>query len=241
MWQCIQSITNYRPAPPACDSDASLPDALNSVYARFEAQDDMTARKTIPPLEDQVLCLTTADVRRAQSDHSPLNINRSNVEIVKSTKFLGVPLVEDLTWSLNTSSITKKAQQHLYFLRRLRKAHLPPLILTTFYRETIKSILSSYITAWFGNCTSSDRKTLQWVVRTAEKIIRVSLPSITDMYTVHCIRKAKNIVDDPTHPLHTLFTLLPSGKRYRSIRALTTRLLNSFFPQAIRCLNRELN
>ncbi|KAK3541394.1 hypothetical protein QTP86_024589, partial [Hemibagrus guttatus] len=30
MWQDIQSITNYRPAPPACDTDASLPDALNN-------------------------------------------------------------------------------------------------------------------------------------------------------------------------------------------------------------------
>ncbi|KAK3537989.1 hypothetical protein QTP70_026506 [Hemibagrus guttatus] len=59
------------------------------------------------------------DFRRAQSDHSPLNINGSNVEIVKSIKFLGVHLAEDLTWSLNTSSITKKAQQRLYFLRRL--------------------------------------------------------------------------------------------------------------------------
>ncbi|KAK3575391.1 hypothetical protein QTP86_025793, partial [Hemibagrus guttatus] len=76
------------------------------------------------------------DFRRTQSDHSPLNINRSNVEIIKSTKFLGVCLAEDLTWSLNTSSITKKAQQRLYFLRRLRKAHLPPLILTTFYRAS---------------------------------------------------------------------------------------------------------
>ncbi|KAK3527138.1 hypothetical protein QTP86_013052 [Hemibagrus guttatus] len=37
MWQGIQSITNYRPASPACDSDASLLDALNSFYARFEA------------------------------------------------------------------------------------------------------------------------------------------------------------------------------------------------------------
>ncbi|KAK3534942.1 hypothetical protein QTP70_002022 [Hemibagrus guttatus] len=56
------------------------------------------------------------DFRRAQSDHSPLEIKGSNVEIVKSTKFLGVHLAEDLTWSLNTSSITKKAQQCLYFL-----------------------------------------------------------------------------------------------------------------------------
>ncbi|KAK3531441.1 hypothetical protein QTP70_020527 [Hemibagrus guttatus] len=38
--------------------------------------------------------------RRAQSDHSPLNINGSNVEIVKSTKFLCVHLAEHLTWLL---------------------------------------------------------------------------------------------------------------------------------------------
>ncbi|KAK3518408.1 hypothetical protein QTP70_000609 [Hemibagrus guttatus] len=64
------------------------------------------------------------DFRRAQSDHSPLIIDGSPVEIVKSTKFLGVHLAENFTWSLNTSSISKRAQQRLYFLRRLRKA--PP-------------------------------------------------------------------------------------------------------------------
>ncbi|KAK3536544.1 hypothetical protein QTP86_013742, partial [Hemibagrus guttatus] len=143
---------------------------------------------------------------------TPLDIDGSNVEIIKSTKFLSVHLAEDLTWSLNTSSITKKAQQRLYFLRRLRKAHLPPLILTTFYRGTIESILSSCITAWFGNCTVSDHKTLKRIVRTAEKIIGVSLPSITDIYSTRCIRKANSNVDDPTHSSHTLFTLLPSGK-----------------------------
>ncbi|KAK3545747.1 hypothetical protein QTP70_011320 [Hemibagrus guttatus] len=154
------------------------------------------------------------DFRRAQSDHCPLFINGSSMEIVKSTKFLGVPLVENFTWSLNTSSISKKAQQRLYLLRRLRKAHLPPPILTMFYRGTILLIvLSSCITAWFGNCAVSDRKTLQWIVRTADKIIGVSIPSITDMHTTCCIRKANSIVDDPTHHSHTLFTLLPSVKR----------------------------
>ncbi|KAK3559404.1 hypothetical protein QTP86_013372 [Hemibagrus guttatus] len=97
------------------------------------------------------------------------------------------------------------AQQRLYFLRRLRKAHLPPPILTMFYRGTIESVLSSCITAWFGNFTVSDRKTLQQIVRTAEKIIGVSLPSITDIYTTRCICKANSIVDDPTHT-HTPHT-----------------------------------
>ncbi|KAK3515575.1 hypothetical protein QTP70_024589 [Hemibagrus guttatus] len=44
---------------------------------------------------------------------------------------------------------------------RLRKAHLPPPILTTFYKGTIESILSRCITAWFGNCTVLECKTLQ--------------------------------------------------------------------------------
>ncbi|KAK3549098.1 hypothetical protein QTP70_031891, partial [Hemibagrus guttatus] len=149
---------------------------------------------------------------RAQSGHSLLFINGSSVEIIKNTKFLGVHLAENFTWSLNTSSISKKAQQHLYFLRRLRKAHLPPTILTVFYRGTIESVLSSCITVWFGNCIFLDRKTLQRIVRTAEKITGVSFPSIMDMYTTGCIHKANSIVDNPTHPSHTLFTLLPSGK-----------------------------
>ncbi|KAI4887938.1 hypothetical protein NFI96_007034 [Prochilodus magdalenae] len=289
---CIQAITNYRTTPPACDSDASLPDALNYFYARFKTQNSVAARKTTPPPNNQVLCLTAADLRktlrrvnlldqttflfayrpnrstddaisttlhlalthldnrdtyvrmlfidfssafntiipqhligklnllglntslcnwiqdfltgRPQSVRirhntsstttlstgasqgcvlSPLLFNllthdcaamhSSNhiikfaddtTVIVKSTKFLGVHLAEDPTWSLNTSTITKKAHQSLYFLRSLRKAHLPPPILTTFYRGTIESILSSCITAWFGNCTTSDRKSLQRVV-----------------------------------------------------------------------------
>ncbi|KAK3528902.1 hypothetical protein QTP70_012084 [Hemibagrus guttatus] len=138
------------------------------------------------------------DFRREQSDHSPLNINGSPVEIVKSTKFLAVHLAENFTWSLNTTSISKKAQQRLYFLQRLKKAHLPPPILTMFYRGTIESILSSCITAWFGNCTVSDHKTLQCIVRTAEKIIGVSLPSITDMPST-----------PRTRPAQVLFTPAP--------------------------------
>ncbi|KAI4901197.1 hypothetical protein NFI96_026368, partial [Prochilodus magdalenae] len=112
----------------------------------------------------------------------------------ESTKFLGVHITENLTWSLNTSSIAKKAQQHLHFLQRLRRAHLPPPVLPMFYRGTVESILSSCIIACFGNCNASDRKTLQRIVRTAEKIMGVSLPSVTDIYTRRCTYKTLSIV-----------------------------------------------
>ncbi|KAK1795528.1 hypothetical protein P4O66_001238 [Electrophorus voltai] len=90
----------------------------------------------------------------------------------------------------------------------------PSPILSTFYRDTIESILSSCITTWFGNCTVFDRKTLQRVVRTAEKIIGVSLPSITDIYTTRCICKATSIVGDSSHK-HP-FAIWKKGPGYRS-------------------------
>ncbi len=78
---------------------------------------------------------------------------------------------------------------------------------------------------------------VQRTVNTAAKIIGAPLPSILDIFLTRCSSKAKSIVEDPTHPSHSLFQLLPSGRRYRSIRARSARLLNSFFPQAVRALN----
>ncbi len=129
--------------------------------------------------------------------------------------------------------------QRLHFLRRLKRASLPPPILTTFYRGTIESVLTSCITVWYGNCSAADRKTLQRTVNTAAKIIGAPLPSILDIFLARCSSKTNSIVKDPTHPSHSLFQLLPSGRWYRSIRARSTRLLNSFFPQAVRALNSD--
>ncbi len=177
------------------------------------------------------------DFRRNSVDHPPLTINSSTVERVSSTKFLGVHITEDLTWTTNTMSLSKKAQQRLHFLRRLKRASLPPPILTTFYRGTIESVLTSCITVWYGNCSAADRKTLQRTVNTAAKIIGAPLPSILDIFLAWCSSKTNSIVKDPTHPSHSLFQLLPSGRWYQSIRARSARLLNSFFPQAVRALN----
>ncbi len=170
------------------------------------------------------------DFRRNSVDHPPLTIDSSTVERVSSTKFLGVHITEDLTWTTNTMSLSKKAQQRLHFLRRLKIACLPPPILTTFYRGSNESVLNSCITGWYGNCSAADRKTLQRTVNTAAKIIGAPLPSNLDMFLARCSSKTNSIVKDPTHPSHSLFQLLPSGRRYRSIRARSARLLSSFFP-----------
>ena len=93
------------------------------------------------------------------------------------------------------------------------------------------------ITAWNGNCSASDHKALQRVVRTPQYITGAKLPAIQDLYTRRCQRKALKMFKDSSHPSHRLFSLLPHRKRYRSAKSRSKRLLNSFYLQAIRILN----
>ncbi len=82
-------------------------------------------------------------------------------------------------------------------------------------------------------------KALQSVERTAHHIVGGELPSLQDIYTRRCIRKAQRNINDSSHPSHRLLSLLPSGRRLRSIRSRTSRLIDSFFPQAIRLMNNQ--
>ena len=58
-------------------------------------------------------------------------------------------------------------------------------------------------------------------------------PCLQDLYTTWYQRKALKIVKDSSHPSHWRFSLLPHGKRYRSARSRTKKLLNSCYPQAM--------
>jgi hypothetical protein len=61
-----------------------------------------------------------------------------------------------------------------------------PLILKRLYSCTIESIPTGCITAQYGNCSASDCKALQRVVRTAQYITLAKLPAIQDLYTRRC-------------------------------------------------------
>ncbi len=180
-----------------------------------------------------------ADFRRQSREHTLITIDKTPVERVNSFKFLCVHITEDLTGSDHTDAVLKKAHQHLFFLRRLRKFEMSLSILRSFYSCTVESILTSCITAWFGNSTAGNRKALQRVVRTARHIVEGELPSPQDIYTRQCIRKARRIIKDSSYPSHRLLSLHPSGRHLRSIRSHSSWLRDSFFPQAIRLMNNQ--
>ena len=149
----------------------------------------------------------------------------------------GVHLTEDLTWTLHTQHVTKSSRQRLYVLRRLRKFKVSPPILRTFYSSAVESVLTGCISVWYGSCTAQDQANLQRVVRTAKRTIRASPPTMQDTYHKRLGSRARNIMRDASHPNASLFTLLPSGRRLRSLNARTERLMRSLYLQAVRLLN----
>ncbi|KAK0152156.1 hypothetical protein N1851_006466 [Merluccius polli] len=108
------------------------------------------------------------DFRRArQRTYTPLWINGTTVERVSSYKYLGVYITEDLTWATHTDTLLKK------FRVSLR-------ILQSFYSGAAESLLTGSIIAWFGNSFAQERRALQRAVRSAERTIGTTFPSLQD-------------------------------------------------------------
>ena len=177
------------------------------------------------------------DFRSKQSTISPLLINNQEVEIVDCFKFLGCTISSNLSWDEHVLTVRKKAQQRLYFLRQLKKFRVNQTILVQFYRSVIESILTFSMTTWFGSTSQQNRDDLHRVVRSASKIIGCEVPTLQDLYDARLIRKATSILNDETHPAHTIFQPLPSGKRFRTIYAKTERARNTFFYRAVKAVS----
>ena len=155
---------------------------------------------------------------------------------MKTFKFLGTHVSNDLTWNTNCTAILKKARQRLYFLRQLKTYHVNTSVLTQFYRAIIESVLSYSITTWFDRATQSDLQKLSSVIRQAEKIIGERLPTLEDIYLQRLTKKTGQIMKDCFHLAYKYFEFLPSGRRLRHFKG-SPRFLNSTYPQAVKFYN----
>ncbi|KAL0193635.1 hypothetical protein M9458_011931, partial [Cirrhinus mrigala] len=151
----------------------------------------------------------TVDFRRNPPALPPLTIMDSTVKTVETFRFLGNTISQDLKWDIHIDATVKKAQQRLFFLRQLRKFNLPQDLLKQFYTAIIESVLCTSITVWFNSATKSDLRRLHRTVRTAERIIGTTLPTLQELYLSRVSKKAGKITLDPSHPAHSLFELLP--------------------------------
>ena len=109
----------------------------------------------------------------------------------------------------------------------------------THYRSLVESILTFNIVTFYGHLTVKQKNRLNKIVNVATKLINLKLKSLNDLYHKPLVKTSRSIINDPTHPLHSCFEIMPSGKRYRT-PAFKRQLYNkSFIPSAVRFLNSQ--
>uniref|UniRef100_A0A1A8LS20 Reverse transcriptase domain-containing protein n=3 Tax=Nothobranchius TaxID=28779 RepID=A0A1A8LS20_9TELE len=192
---------------------------------------DLNVKKT----KDMII-----DFRRSAPPHLGSSIIHGEVvEVVEEYRYLGSWIDNKLRFVTNTDSIFKRAQQRIYLLRKLNYFNVNKRILCNFYSCFIESILTFSFVCWYKALSMKDKKKLQSIVKTCSKIIGAKQRDLQSLWEERVRKKAKSILGQPLHALHSEFSLMPSGRRYYVPSRKTNRFANSFVPSAIELLNSE--
>lgn len=166
-----------------------------------------------------------------------IHINSKVIEQVNTFKYLGIALDNKFTFEPHITDIHKRSQQRLHALRKLSVLHVAPHLLLLLYKSIIQSILLYCSCCFYTMLSIPNRNKLLKITHTASKIICSPTPNISELNDKAIGRLAKSIVSNTYHPLHHFFQLLPSGRRYRTLKHRRVRFNRSFVPSAIAILN----
>ena len=189
----------------------------------------------IPKTQEMIV-----DFRRKRvCSPAPLVIDNKQVEQVSVFKLLGTHLNDTMTWSTHCKFLLSKARQRMYFLRKLKYFGVKQEILIIFYSAIVEQIIAQSITVWFSRSSKQDLAKFTTVIKAAEKLIGVKLPTLSSIFETRMSKNTKNIMKDEHHPANHYFEFLPHGKRLRACFG-NKRFVNSYFPTAIKHFNSKL-
>ena len=151
----------------------------------------------------------------------PIIINGKGVETVKSAKFLGVTISDDLSWNEHVREVVKKASKRLYFLVQLKRARLPTSELVLFYCTCIRSVLSYAVPVFYYSLPLYLKTELERVQKRAlaiifpgidysDALVSAELPSIERYNENICKKTFNSILNDKSNRLRNL---LPSAHK----------------------------
>ncbi|KAI3351857.1 hypothetical protein L3Q82_020680 [Scortum barcoo] len=153
------------------------------------------------------------DFGRSRPRPRPVLLEGAEVEAVDSYKYLGLWLDNKLDWTTHTSHLYGKTQSRMYFLRRLR--------------------------AGGAAYPRKDTSRLDKLIRRAGSVVGTKLDSLVTVAESRTLDKLLDIMDNASHPLHTVISNQRSlfSERLLLPKCRTNRLKNSFVHHAITLYN----
>ena len=176
------------------------------------------------------------DYRSSDVTHTKLYIENKLVESVEEYKYLGVTIDVNFNFHKHCDALYKKLLSRMYFVRKLHRIGLECTIMDLFYSSILQSVIIFAITCWYGNCTKDAKSKIIRIINNCRKL-GVNTVDILDIYKKCTMKRFKSIRSDPSHPLYDHYQMLPSGRRFRSIKCRTERYSRSYVPSSIRILN----
>ena len=180
----------------------------------------------------------------------PLTVNNQPLEVVPTTKLLGVILTSNLKWSKHVEYICSKASKRLYALGMLKRSGIPPRDLCSVYSYFIRPVLEYACPVWHTSLSLSFRDDVEDIQRRAIRIIYphlsycqglqdLNLPTLFDRQQSLCCSFYKSNLASNSK-INDLI-LKPVGHKYnfRRPRSLplfkgrTKRFCNSFVPRCV--------
>ena len=187
---------------------------------------------------------------KSEPQMEPLIINNQPIEVVKSTKLLGLNLRSDLKWSSHVEKICSKASKRLYALRTLKRSGVPAKDLRTIYCSFIRPVMEYACPVWHSSLTMELQKEIEHVQRRALRIIipymsyedalsHLHLESLRDRRELltksfyRSVLKQDNKLNDliPTVVNHTYS--LRSPRNIPMFKSRTNRFKNSTIPYSV--------
>ncbi|KAI3351524.1 hypothetical protein L3Q82_020366, partial [Scortum barcoo] len=135
----------------------------------------------------------------------------TDIDTVKSYKYLGVHLNDNLDWSDNTNALVKKGNSRLFLLRRLRSFGVQGPLLRTFYDSVVASAIFYGIVCWASSITDRDRRRMDRLVRRASSVLGCPLDSVEVVGNRRMMAKLSSLLNNTSHPLQDTLTALGSS------------------------------
>ncbi|KAI3374204.1 hypothetical protein L3Q82_006060 [Scortum barcoo] len=138
--------------------------------------------------------------RRSHSPPAPVSIQGTDIDTVKSYKYLGVHLNDSLDWSDNTNALVKKGNSRLFLLRRLRSFGVQGPLLRTFYDSVVASAIFYGIVCWASSITDRDRRRMDRLVRRASSVLGCPLDSVEVVGNRRMMAKLSSLLNQHVPP-----------------------------------------
>ena len=116
------------------------------------------------------------DIKISRNFKDPILISGSTAKQVTIYKFLGLTVMNSLSWNQNADKINLKREDNgCSFLRILKSYNVDINVMINFYCAVVESIFITNILIWFMCTNKREIKKIESIIRTADGIIGTSL------------------------------------------------------------------